>query len=408
MKSAGKKDKQDQDRSAEELLADILEHSFDGIVVTDEKGAIKLGSKSLMRIFGHTVAEPPRTMQEFGHRIFPDPAIRSRIFALWKQDLRSPHPPERVFPVIGKDGEQRWCRVQISRTRNGNVVQNIQDITEQKNIETALKDSEETFRNLAEQSPNLIFIQTVKRIVYVNERCEEMLGYTPEEFLSPDFNWLTLFSPEQRDFAASNFAKRMKGRTVPPPEYTLITKSGKRIDVILSARIIRYHGTRAMLGIITDVSDLKRTNAELTRQRKALETKHAALKEVLAQIEADKLQIRKQVSANVEKIVMPIVRRLRTVATSGQEQQWDLMESSLGNLASEFGAHLSGGTAKLSPKQIEISNMIRNGMTSKEIAEALHLSPKTVETQRNRIRKKFGISRSATNLVSFLQNLSQK
>jgi PAS domain S-box-containing protein len=407
MKSTGKKKgKQDQHSSAEELLSDILEHSFDGIVVTDEKGVIKLGSKSLLRIFGHPVDKPPRTMQEFSRLVFPDPAVRSRIFALWKQDVNSPHPPERVFPVIGKDGGQRWCRVQISRTRMGNFIQNIQDVTEQKHIETALRDSEEVFRNLAEQSPNLIFIQTARQIVYANERWEEILGYTRDELLSPNFSWPDLIASEQREVAQSNFAKRMKGQTIQAPEYTMVTKSEKRIDVILSAKIIRYHGTCAMLGILTDVSDLKRTNAELSRQGKALEDKHAALKEVLAQIEADKLRIRKQITANVEKIVMPIVRRLRVGTPSEQKQQWDLLESSLDDLASEFGAHLSGESVKLSPKQMEISSMIRSGMTSKEIAESLHLSPKTVETQRNRIRKKFGISRHATNLVSFLQNLS--
>jgi len=518
-----KKRNQDQHCSREDLLSEIRESSFDGIIITDKQGIIKFASRSLARIFGYSESEYPTRIQELAHHIYPDPAIRERVFAHWDQDIKLRNAPERILPIIRKDGEQRWCRFKLSKTRSGNVILNIYDVTEQKHIQdrdqilfthapdaiylvdpetlrildfndaacellgyprdefrkmklsdfavvrshrqlkqhvkeimgkgselfeskarrkdgelrdvqvhanvatiagrkyyqcivrditeqnhiqSALRDSEETFRNLAEHSPNMIFIQKGKHVLYVNERCEQVFGYTRKEFLSPDFNWLMLIAPEHLDVALSNSAKRKRGQTIPTSEYTLITKSGKRIDMIISATMIRHKGMRAMLGIVTDVSDLKRSNAELMRQQKELESKHAALKEVLAEIEAEKLNIRKQVTANVEKIITPVLRRLKTGATSGQARQWDLLESSLGNLTSEFGAHLSGGMAELSPGQIEISNMIRRGMTSKEIAETLHLSLKTIETQRNRIRKKFGISRQATNLVSFLQNLS--
>src|SRR3990170_3613527 len=59
-----------------------------------------------------------------------------------------------------------------------------------------IKDSEEKFRNLAEESPNMIFINHKGGVVYANKKCEEITGYTREEFYSPDFNFLSLNPPE--------------------------------------------------------------------------------------------------------------------------------------------------------------------------------------------------------------------
>lgn len=66
------------------------------------------------------------------------------------------------------------------------------DITKQKETEIALQESETKFRSLADHSPNMIFINTGGKIVYVNERCEEVMGYTREEFYDPAFDFTNL------------------------------------------------------------------------------------------------------------------------------------------------------------------------------------------------------------------------
>jgi len=57
------------------------------------------------------------------------------------------------------------------------------DITERKRTEEALRESEQTFRTLAENSPNMVFINQGGKIVYANKRCVEVMGYTLEEIL---------------------------------------------------------------------------------------------------------------------------------------------------------------------------------------------------------------------------------
>ena len=54
----------------------------------------------------------------------------------------------------------------------------IEDITERRLAEKGLEESEQKFRNLAEQSPNMIFINKNGRVVYANEKCQEITGYT--------------------------------------------------------------------------------------------------------------------------------------------------------------------------------------------------------------------------------------
>ena len=86
----------------------------------------------------------------------------------------------------------------------------VQDMTEPKQAEDALKESEEKFRALAEHSPNMIFINKSGKVVYANEKATELTGYTKEEFYSPDFELMSLIAPEYRTLVSENFKKHMR------------------------------------------------------------------------------------------------------------------------------------------------------------------------------------------------------
>jgi PAS domain S-box-containing protein/putative nucleotidyltransferase with HDIG domain len=124
--------------------------------------------------------------------------------------------------------------------------------------EEALRESEEKFRSLAEQSPNIIFINNKGRVVYINAKCEEIMGYQREEIYSPDFDFLILIDPEFRDGIKTNFSSHVKGGEVLPLTCALLTKEGKRIEVILTTKLIDYGKEKAILGIVTDITEQKR------------------------------------------------------------------------------------------------------------------------------------------------------
>lgn len=169
---------------------------------------------------------------------------------------------------IRKDGQEIWLSTSWAPVRDskGNLlyVEGIHhDTTERKKSEQILKESEEKFKALAEQSPNMIFINQKGRVVYANRKCEEVMGYKREELYSPSFKFFALIAPESRDAVKSNFIKHSKGEDVAPCEYTLVTRKRKRIDAILTSKLIRYGEETAILGIVTDITERKNMEAAL-------------------------------------------------------------------------------------------------------------------------------------------------
>jgi len=165
-----------------------------------------------------------------------------------------------AYPIFGDDGS---------------VVQVIEyglDITERKKVGEALRESEEKFRNLAEKSPNMIFINKRGRMVYANEKCEEIMGYSKEEFYSSGFDFTRLSPPESRHLVKKSYAAHMKGEEVEPYEYSLITKEGKKLNAILTTKLIDYNGEKAILEIITDITDIKKAETAIRENEKRLST----------------------------------------------------------------------------------------------------------------------------------------
>ena len=135
----------------------------------------------------------------------------------------------------------------------------------------AVKESEEKFRNLSEESPNMIFIYKQGRVVYANKKCEDLMGYTKEEFYAPTFNFFTLIAPESQKKLNSSHKRHAEGQEVAPYEYTLLTKAGKRINAVLTSKLTKYEGENATLGIVTDITERKKMEDALRQERNMLE-----------------------------------------------------------------------------------------------------------------------------------------
>jgi PAS domain S-box-containing protein len=125
--------------------------------------------------------------------------------------------------------------------------------------EKVLRESEEKFRNLAEESPNIIFIYGRERVLYANRQCETSMGYPREELYRRDFPFGSLLAPGYLSIALQNYRRHLRRESVPPYEYILVTRSGRRIDAIFTSTRIRYDGRPAILGIVTDITARKRT-----------------------------------------------------------------------------------------------------------------------------------------------------
>jgi PAS domain S-box-containing protein len=387
----------------------ILKHCGSGIAVADSNGNIKFMNSALAEIFGFP-ASRLTSIPVWARLIFPDAGIRTQSVRDWKRDVEARTPtPYREYEYVRSDGARRWCRFRLSPLTDDIIIVTGEDVTEYKIAEFALSESEIKFRDLSEQSPNMIFINCGGRIVYANMQCERALGYSRAEFYDADFDFTDLIVAEDRDTVRRKFALHMSGREVPPYEYGLVTKQGKWIEAMITTRVLTYEGSPALLGIVTDVSALKRAQANLQKssnklraQAKELRAKNAALREILPQIQGEKLLIKKQVSTNIHKFARPILKKLRSRADASQKQSLDQLESILRDLTAQFGLPATEQTAGLSPRQIEICNLIATGKTTRQIAALLNLSVRTIDTQRTRIREKLGIVNRGVSLTTHL------
>ncbi len=154
-----------------------------------------------------------------------------------------------------------------------------------------------------------------------------------------------------------------------------------------------------------DDMKLQLATNKLRADQQLLEDKNTALGEVLDQIDNEKRHIMHQVQTNVDKVVMPILRMLSNKVSPSEQQYLTLLSNCLKDVTAPFMSNLGTRSQKLSPREAEVCNMIRNGMSSKEISAALDVSLHTVLKQRQRIRKKLGIANDKTNLASFLQTI---
>jgi len=148
---------------------------------------------------------------------------------------------------------------------------------------------------------------------------------------------------------------------------------------------------------------LRRAQSLLTNQKVALEQKNIDLKDILAQVEAEKKRVQGQVLSNVETVLLPLMDKLKL--RDGSEKYVSILKEGLNDLVSPFGRKISDKKYRLTSREIEVCNMIKNGLTGKEISDLLGLSFQTVEMHRKNIRRKLGISNKNVNMETFLKDL---
>jgi len=134
---------------------------------------------------------------------------------------------------------------------------------------------------------------------------------------------------------------------------------------------------------------LKRREAELEEKTKALEEINTALKVLLKKREEDKSDLEKNVFFNIDKLIKPNLEKLKESKVDiRQKARLDIIESNLNDIVSPFMPGMSEKLLTLSPIEIRVANFIKQGKTTKEIAELFNLSTKTIDFHRNNIRKK--------------------
>jgi len=150
--------------------------------------------------------------------------------------------------------------------------------------------------------------------------------------------------------------------------------------------------------------ELQEINKQLSLERKALQESNTAIRTVLTRIEEEKNEIYRDIKTNVDKIIMPILLALAVELPKAQSKYIEMLRTSLEEITSQFVRHLSNSYHSLTPTEITICNMIRNGMRTKEIAQLRGVSMATINRHRENIRRKLKITNDDVNLATYLQS----
>jgi PAS domain S-box-containing protein len=347
-------------------------------------------------------------------------------------------------------GKERIMAIQATRLRDvkGNVVgaiQCAQDITEQQRFEQALLKSEEKYRALLENASDAILIAHLNgNILEANRKAEVVLGYTKEDLLQ--MNYIQVHPKHERERTIGAFKNITKHGLGFFHDGLLLRKDGKEVPVDITAMVIEYAGQKVVQGSFRDITEqknakdtlerlVKERTAEVNKKNKQLvgeikksksaeaalrrkgkelhlhSIKHrqlnAALKVLLKQREEDRKDLEEKVLSNVKYLIAPNLETLKKRKLDPDSKTYlDILESNLKNIISPFSHTLSSKYKNLTPTEIKVANMIRDGKTTKEMAEFMGVSASAINHHRYHIRNKLGILTQKLNLQSHLLSLS--
>ncbi len=309
------------------------------------------------------------------------------------------------------EGEIVWCRwttrAIFSTTSQLTEYHSIgRDITQHRQAEKALMESKKRYEAVVEDQMELVCRYLPDcTLTFVNQAYCQYHGKERNDLIGTDFR--PTIGPEDRKNLIQ-FLKSADPKHSTQTQVQRIMKSNGEILWVEWRRQALFDDTGKFYEIQSvgrDITELKKTEKALLEKSEGFERKNIALTEVLEQIEQQKQQIKNDVISNVDDLLIPILEQLMSKGSKIDLQYINLIKRSLEDLTSSFGHKITQKSLGLTPREIQICNMIKRGLSSKEIADLLYISLNTVGRHRHSIRKKADITNKNMNLNTFLQDL---
>ena len=239
---------------AENIIATLREP----FIVLDRELRVKSANRRFYETFQVSAEETEnRFIYELGNRQWDIPQLRT----LLKEVLSNDYPIrdyeiQHKFPIIGRKVMLLNARRFVSRDSGPDLILlAFEDITERKQAEAALTDSERCYRRLFETAQDGILILDARtgKVIDANPYIAGLLGYTREHFLGKELWQLGLF----RDIDASRTAYEELQRNgyVRYDHLPLETKGGQRADVEFVSNIYHVDGTKVIQCNIRDITE---------------------------------------------------------------------------------------------------------------------------------------------------------
>jgi len=280
------------------------------------------------------------------------------------------------------------------------------DITDRKHAAEALQKKREKYQRLVENLKEEYFFYShdINGVFdYISPSITNILGYSQKEFLAHYTEYLT--DDPINDEVVKHSDLSIQGIQQPPYEVEIYHKDGriKRLEVVEVAVFNAEAQVIAVEGIAHDITERRKIFVEMRRKTRELEEVNAAMKVLLRQSAESKKELEEKVLANLKDLVFPYLDELE-IQLAGKRSKTlvNVIKSNLEQITSPFSQSLSLGFPRLTPREIQIADLVRSGRTNKEIAELLNISRRTVESYRDKLRAKLKIKNKKTNLRSYL------
>lgn len=299
----------------------------------------------------------------------------------------------------------------------------LSDITESKRVEIALH-----IATAFETTIGIIVTDADKIIISINQAFSRITGYCAEDALGRTPSFLRSGEHDE-DFYREMWAraaydsywegeiwdKRKNGEIFPLwLTMSVITdEHGQPTHYVGSFRDItaQKQSEKVLLDTVRRVENKAANSQEALEQIKEESTTiNAALKVLLKHRETDKTEAQNLLSNEIEGAILPFLKKLGKVNTDPwQCRLINILENNLQQMVATYGCatNLNAIYRKLSPVEVQVASMVKQGLPTKIIADTLRLSPGTICIHRKHIRKKLGLNSKADNLRRYLLSFAE-
>jgi PAS domain S-box-containing protein len=283
-----------------------------------------------------------------------------------------------------------------------------QEIAERIRADELLQESKLNYQNLVESTSDWVWeVDKEGRYTYVSPRIRDLLGYEPEEVTGKTpFDLMPSMEAKRVGEIFATVVARQE--PINSLENINLHKNGR--SVILETSGLPFFGVGGEFlgyrGIDRDITDRKQYEDKLLKQREKLEETNIALRVILRESEITKDELEKNVLSNIKGLLLPYLSELESKITDKDQQLlMDIIKANINEITSLFTRKLKLEIEDLTPKEIQVADLIKQGRTNKEIAKLLNITISGVVHHRRNLRKKFDIKGKKINLRSHLLNM---
>jgi len=373
----------------------------------------------LKAMLGYKDDEIKNHLDDWMRHVHPDDIEKVGIEA--DKHFRDETPQfEIVHRMLHRDGGIRWilARANAVRDEAGQPIRMVgtdTDITDRRLAEIELLETRQRLGHLISSSPAVIYSCGAAPdfpTTFISDNITERLGYKPQDFYDDPFFWSKQIHPDDHDRIMGILAK-INGPQSLSYEYRFRRKDKKYVWLFDELTVTADDEGRitGIIGSWFDISPrknaeelLQKTADELRNERELLAEKNIALKQILGHIESERESYKQQICENIEYAIKPVLLDIRDKLGKSNKKEVDLLLGKVYSILTKDIDVFRDRFSRLTPREIEICELLRKNMSSKQISSKLNLAVVTIHKHREQIRKKLGLTGKDINLITFLQN----